>query len=98
MRRRYLTGRLTCFRVALAEVHRYEGTINQFLGDGGRLGRRRRLTPGQFAGRYESVVHAPVLGPNGQVLLIARCPEELTERMRTFMSALAADAEHEGPD
>src|SRR5204863_6071884 len=22
------------FRVALAEVHRYEGTVNQFLGDG----------------------------------------------------------------
>ena len=55
-------------------------------------------SPGQFARRYWSVVNAPVLGPDGQVVLIAHCLEEVTERMRRFMSALAADAEHEGPD
>jgi PAS domain-containing protein len=54
-------------------------------------------SPGQFATRYWSVVNAPVFGPDGRVALIAHCLEEVTERMRRFMSALAADPEHEGP-
>jgi PAS domain-containing protein len=54
-------------------------------------------SPGQFARRYWSVVNAPVFGPDGRVALIAHCLEEVTERMRRFMSALAADPEHEGP-
>jgi PAS domain-containing protein len=55
-------------------------------------------SPGQFARRYWSVVNAPVLGPDGRVVLIAHCLEEVTERMRRFMSGLAADSEHEEPD
>jgi PAS domain-containing protein len=55
-------------------------------------------SPGQFAMRYWSLVNAPVFGPDGRVSLIAHCAEEVTERMRRFMSALAVDAKHEGPD
>jgi PAS domain-containing protein len=55
-------------------------------------------SPGLFTKRYWSGVNAPVLGPDGRVVLIAHCGEEVTDRMRRFMSALAADAEHEGPE
>lgn len=55
-------------------------------------------TPGQFARRYWSGVSGPVFGPDGSVALIAHCAEEVTDRMRRFMSVLAADAEHEGPE
>jgi PAS domain-containing protein len=50
-------------------------------------------SPGVYARRYWSPVNAPVLGPDGQVVLIAHCPEEVTGRLRRFMSALAADDE-----
>ena len=54
-------------------------------------------SPGQFATRYWSAVNGPVLGSDGSVVVIAHCLEEVTERMRRFMSALEADAEPEGP-
>jgi PAS domain S-box-containing protein len=52
-------------------------------------------TQGRFATRYWSAVSAPVSGPDGTVVLIASLIEDVTERMRRFMSALEADAEHE---
>lgn len=54
-------------------------------------------SPGQFARRYWGAVNAPVFGANGRVVLIAQCVEEVTDRMRRLMSALAADAAYGGP-
>jgi PAS domain-containing protein len=54
-------------------------------------------SPGQFARRYWSAVNAPVFGPDGGIVLIAHCLEEVTDRMRRFMSALKADAAYGGP-
>jgi PAS domain-containing protein len=54
-------------------------------------------SPGQFARRYWSSVKAPVFGPDGRVALITFFVEEITDRMRRFMSALEADAEHDEP-
>ena len=54
-------------------------------------------SPGQFARRYWGAVNAPVLDTEGRVVLIAQCVEEVTDRMRRFMSALAADAAYGGP-
>ena len=54
-------------------------------------------SPGAFARRYWSAVNGPVFGPGGPVDLIAICPEDVTGRMRRFMSVLA-DAEHEGSE
>ncbi len=56
------------------------------------------VSPGVFAGRYWSGVNGPVFGPDGRVVLIANCPEDVTDRMRRFMSVLEADAEREGPE
>ena len=53
-------------------------------------------TAGQFASRYWSAVSAPVFGPDGRVVLIEHCVEEVTDRMHRFMSALAALAQDEG--
>jgi PAS domain-containing protein len=47
-------------------------------------------SPGQFARRYWSGVSGPVFGPEGRVELIAFCPEDVTDRMRRFMSAVQA--------
>jgi PAS domain-containing protein len=44
--------------------------------------------PGIFAPRYWSPVHAPVFGPEGEILLIAQCVEEITERVRKFIEGL----------
>jgi PAS domain-containing protein len=52
-------------------------------------------SPGQFARRYWSAVNAPVFGPDGGVALIALCVEEITDRMRRFMSALEAEATYQ---
>jgi PAS domain-containing protein len=52
--------------------------------------------PGQFARRYWSAVLAPVFGPDGRVALIAFCTEDVSDRMRRFVSALESDAEDEG--
>ena len=54
-------------------------------------------SPGQFARYYWSGVNAPVVGPDGRVALITFFVEEITDRMRRFMSALEADAEHDEP-
>ena len=53
-------------------------------------------SPGLFVKRYCSSVNAPVFGPDGRVMLIAYCAEDVTERMRRFMSALAVEAAYEG--
>ena len=47
---------------------------------------------GLFTRRYWSGVNAPVFGPDGKVVLIASCGEDVTDRMKRFMSLLAADA------
>jgi PAS domain-containing protein len=52
---------------------------------------------GVFARRYWSGVNAPVPGPDGSVVLIASCVEDVTDRMSRFMSALDADATYEAP-
>ena len=52
-------------------------------------------SPGQFARHYWSGVNAPVFGPDGGVVLIASVSEDVTDRMRRFMSALESDAMHE---
>ncbi len=53
--------------------------------------------PGVFARHYWSGVNAPVFGPDGSVALIAHIGEDVTDRMRRFMSALEADANYEAP-
>jgi PAS domain-containing protein len=54
------------------------------------------VSPSLFARRYWSAVNAPVSGPDGSVVLIAGCLEDVTDRMRRFMSVLEADAEGDG--
>jgi PAS domain-containing protein len=54
-------------------------------------------SPGQFARTYWGAVTAPVFGADGRVVLIAQCVEEVTGRLRRFMSALSADAAYGGP-
>jgi PAS domain-containing protein len=49
-------------------------------------------SPGVFARRYWSGVIAPVFGPDGSIVLIASCGEDVTDRLSRFMSALEADA------
>lgn len=47
---------------------------------------------GRFARRYWSPVNAPIFGPDGRVVLIAHCVEDVTDRVRKFVDGLAADA------
>jgi PAS domain-containing protein len=54
-------------------------------------------SPGRFARRYWCPVNAPVFGPDGRVVLIAHCVEDVTDRMRKFVSGLAADAAYDEP-
>lgn len=54
-------------------------------------------SPGRFAKRYWCPVNAPVFGPDGRVVLIAHCVEDVTDRMRKFVSGLAADAAYDEP-
>ena len=54
-------------------------------------------SPGVFAQRYWCPVSAPVFGPDGSVVLIAECVEEITERVSRFVEGLAGTdvpAEH----
>ena len=53
--------------------------------------------PGHYEARYWCPVNAPVRGPDGDVELIAQCVEEVTDRLRKFVSGLAADAVEDGP-
>lgn len=55
-------------------------------------------SPGVYARRYWSVVNSPIVGPDGRVVLIAHQLEEITDRLNRFLSALAADAEHDEPE
>jgi PAS domain S-box-containing protein len=48
-------------------------------------------SPGQFAKRYWSTTNAPVFGPDGQVVLIMTCVEEVTDRLRRFIELQTAD-------
>lgn len=48
-------------------------------------------SPGLFTTRYWSLVNAPVFGTDGRVALIANCVEEVTDRIRKFVSGLATD-------
>jgi PAS domain-containing protein len=45
--------------------------------------------PGLFAQRYWCPVNAPVFGPDGRVVLIVQCVEEITDRVRKFIGGLA---------
>ena len=47
--------------------------------------------PGVFAERFWCPVNAPVFGPDGRVVLIAQCVEEVTDRLRRFVEGLSAD-------
>ena len=49
-------------------------------------------SPGRFAKRYWCPVNAPVFGPDGRVVLIAHCVEDVTDRISKFVDGLAADA------
>jgi PAS domain-containing protein len=52
--------------------------------------------PGLFAPRYWNPVNAPVFGPDGQVMLIAHCVEEITDRVRKFIDGLVASDVRDG--
>lgn len=54
-------------------------------------------SPGQFARTYWGAMNAPVFGPDGRVVLIAHCVEDVTDRMRKFVGGLAADAAYDEP-
>jgi PAS domain-containing protein len=54
--------------------------------------------PGLYAKRYWSPVNAPVFGPDGQVVLIVQCVEEVTERVSRFIGGLADSNAREGSD
>jgi PAS domain-containing protein len=49
--------------------------------------------PGVFAQRFWSPVQAPVFGADGEVVLIAQCVEEITERVRRFVAGLESEAQ-----
>jgi PAS domain S-box-containing protein len=46
--------------------------------------------PGVFAQRYWCPTNAPVFGPDGRVVLLAQCVEEITERVRRLLSGVSA--------
>jgi len=52
---------------------------------------------GRFAKRYWCPVNAPVFGPDGRVVLIAHCVEDVTDRMAKFVGGLEADAAYDEP-
>jgi PAS domain S-box-containing protein len=49
-------------------------------------------SPGVFDRRYWSGVNGPLAGPDGRVELIVHCGEDVSGRMRRFLSVLAAEA------
>ncbi|HUB37463.1 MAG TPA: PAS domain-containing protein [Streptosporangiaceae bacterium] len=55
------------------------------------------VSPGSFVKRYWSAVNAPVSGPDGAVVLIASCGEDVTDRLNRFLSVLQAEASHQDP-
>jgi PAS domain-containing protein len=48
-------------------------------------------SPGVFAQRFWCPVNAPVFGPDGRVVLIVQCVEEISDKVRRFVSGLAGD-------
>jgi PAS domain-containing protein len=46
--------------------------------------------PGVFAERYWCPTNAPVFGPDGRVVLLAQCVEEITDRVQRFVTGLSA--------
>jgi PAS domain-containing protein len=46
-------------------------------------------SPGEFAKRYWCPVNAPVFGPDGELVLIVQCVEEITDRVQKFIDGLA---------
>jgi hypothetical protein len=56
------------------------------------------LSPGMFVQRSWSGVNAPVFGPDGGVVLIAGCGEDVTDRLNRFISTLEADTDDDGPE
>ena len=54
--------------------------------------------PGVYAPRYWNSVNAPVFGPDGQIVLIAHCLEEITDRVGRFMEGLKSEEGGESPD
>lgn len=89
--------RSTGIRNAAASVHRVLATGEPHVMEFQEYDIEVPGSPGVFARRYWSWVNGPVSGPDGGVVLIANCGEDVTDRMRRFMSALEADPEHEGP-
>jgi PAS domain-containing protein len=55
-------------------------------------------SPGAYEPRYWCPVNAPVHGPDGQIVLIANCVEEITERVRKFVSGLVRSDAEEAPE
>jgi PAS domain-containing protein len=55
-------------------------------------------SPGVYAPRYWNVVNAPVFGPDGQLVLIVHCAEDLTERVQRFLEGLQDGDAGEGPE
>jgi hypothetical protein len=49
-----------------------------------------RDSPGQFEQRFWCPVQAPVFGPDGKVVLLVQCVEEVTERVSKFIAGLTA--------
>jgi hypothetical protein len=47
-------------------------------------------SPGVFAKRYWCPVNAPVFGPDGDVVLVVQCVEEITNRVQKFIGGLVA--------
>jgi PAS domain-containing protein len=53
-------------------------------------------SPGQFAKRYWCPVNAPVFGPDGHVVLIVQCVEEITDRVHRFIEGLVGSDARDG--
>ncbi|HUC22026.1 MAG TPA: PAS domain-containing protein [Streptosporangiaceae bacterium] len=47
-------------------------------------------SPGVFEERFWCPINAPVFGPDGRVVMIAQCVEEITDRLRRFVKGLSA--------
>jgi PAS domain-containing protein len=55
-------------------------------------------SPGQFAKRFWCPVNAPVFGPEGDVVMIVQCVEEITDRVHRFIGGLVDSDARDGND
>lgn len=55
-------------------------------------------SPGQFAKRFWCPVNAPVFGPDGDVVMIVQCVEEITDRVHRFIGGLVDSDARDGND